>query len=93
MAGSLSPHAVQTPITDGVRFVNFFNGRLLTAEDLRREQDANVVLRDRLGTAVGDGVVRGLRVALPGPPSRAGHGAPRSRPARGAGPRRSAADR
>ena len=60
-----SAHAVQTPITDGVRRVNFFNGRLLTASDLRREQDANAVLRDRLGLAVGDGVVSGLRVGLP----------------------------
>jgi hypothetical protein len=59
------PFAVQTPITDGVRTVNFFNGRLLTASDLRREQDANAVLRDRLGLAVGDGVVSGLRVGLP----------------------------
>jgi len=58
-------HAVQTPITNGVRRVNFFNGRLLTASDLRREQDANAVLRDRLGLAVGDGVVSGLRVGRP----------------------------
>jgi hypothetical protein len=58
-------HGVQTPITDGVRKVNFFNGRLLTASDLRREQEANAVLRDRLGLAVGDGVASGLRVGLP----------------------------
>jgi hypothetical protein len=59
------PYAVQTPITNGVRTVNFFNGRLLTAADLRREQDANAVLRDRLGLAAGDGIVSGLRVGMP----------------------------
>jgi hypothetical protein len=69
MAVQPAPRAVQTPITDGVRLVNFFNGRLLAAEDLRREQDANATLRDRLGLAVGDGVVRGLRVRPPGPPT------------------------
>lgn len=68
-APHLAPHPVQTPITDGVRTVNFFNGRLLTAEDLRREQDANQVLRDRLGLAVGDGVVSGLRIGLPPAPA------------------------
>jgi hypothetical protein len=59
------PNFVDEPVTDGVRIVNFFNGRLLAAEDLRREQDANRTLRDRLGTAVGDGIVSGLWVSLP----------------------------
>ena len=62
---TIGPYAVQTPITNGVRTVNFFNGRLLTAADLRREQDANAVLRDRLGLAAGDGIVSGLRVGMP----------------------------
>jgi hypothetical protein len=65
MTAGDTAHAVQTPITNGVRTVNFFNGRLLTASDLRREQDANAVLRDRIGLAAGDGVVSGLRVGLP----------------------------
>lgn len=60
-----APHTVDAPITDGVRTVNFFNGRLLAAEDLRREQDANRTLRDRLGLAVGDGIVSGLWVSVP----------------------------
>jgi hypothetical protein len=50
-------------VNDGVRLTHFFNGRVLTAEDLRREQDA---ARDRhrdLAGAVGEGVVRGLEVA------------------------------
>ena len=49
-------------VNDGVRLTHFFNGRVLTAEDLRREQDA---ARDRhrgLAGAVGEGVVRGLEV-------------------------------
>jgi hypothetical protein len=65
MTADLGAHPVDTPITDGVRTVNFFNGRLLTAADLRREQDANRILRDRLGQALGDGVVAGLRVRVP----------------------------
>lgn len=44
------------------RRVNFFSGRLLSADDLRQEQSA-VSQRDRrLGTAIGSGVVRGLEV-------------------------------
>jgi len=51
-------------VDDGIRLTHFFNGRVLTAEDLRREQDA---ARDRhrgLAAAVGEGVVRGLEVAV-----------------------------
>lgn len=59
-------------VSDGVRLTHFFNGRVLTAEDMRREQDAD---RDRhrgLAGALGEGVVRGLEVtvlsrALPAP--------------------------
>ena len=47
----------------GIRSVNFFNGRLLTGEDLSREQDANELARLRLGRAVGSGVAYGLEVA------------------------------
>lgn len=44
------------------RRVNFFSGRLLSADDMRQEQSA-VSQRDRrLGTAIGSGVVRGLEV-------------------------------
>ena len=39
----MSAAELQTPILDGgIRSVNFFNGRLLTARDLSREQEANV---------------------------------------------------
>ena len=48
----------------GIRSVNFFNGRLLSAEDLKQEQDANREGRARLGQAVGHGVAYGLEVTL-----------------------------
>jgi hypothetical protein len=65
VTGPETTPTVGEPITNGLRTVNFFNGRLLSAEDLRREQDANKALRDRLGLAVGDGVVSGLEVGRP----------------------------
>lgn len=45
-----------------VRTVNFFNGRLLTAEDLSREQGAGREEHRRLGRAIGSGVAYGLEV-------------------------------
>jgi hypothetical protein len=54
----------QQPITGGgIRSVNFFNGRLLTGEDLTHEQDAHRLARLRLGRALGSGVAWGLEVA------------------------------
>jgi hypothetical protein len=50
-------------VEGGIRSVNFFNGRLLTGEDLTREQMANEVARLRLGRALGTGVVSGLEVS------------------------------
>src|SRR5213595_773753 len=53
-----------TPIlNDRTRSVNFFNGRLLTGEDLTAEQKANRVAHGLLGQAVGSGVSHGLEVA------------------------------
>jgi len=58
------PTALEQAITaGGIRSVNFFNGRLLTGEDLSREQDANELARLRLGRALGSGVAHGLEVA------------------------------
>lgn len=55
---------LQQPLTDGaIRSVNFFNGRLLSAKDLTREQAARREADARLGRAVGDGVAYGLEVA------------------------------
>src|SRR5262245_28384672 len=46
----------------GIRSIKFFNGRLLTGEDLSSEQAANREARARLGQAIGDGVAYGLEV-------------------------------
>lgn len=42
----------------------FFNGRLLTAEDLQDEQGANRQHRQQLGRSIGEGVVNGMEVKL-----------------------------
>lgn len=46
----------------GIRNTHFFNGRLLTAGDLRAEQQANRQQHQQLGLAVGAGVVEGYDV-------------------------------
>src|SRR5689334_22325009 len=46
----------------GITNTNFFNGRLLSAEDLRAEQKAGRQQRAQLGRAIGAGVVDGLWV-------------------------------
>ena len=52
-----------TPILEGgIRSANFFNGRLLSSEDLNLEKSANRDARKRLGRALGDGVAFGLEV-------------------------------
>jgi hypothetical protein len=48
----------------GIRNTHFFNGRLLAAEDLRAEQQANRAQHQQLGRAIGAGVVEGLEVRL-----------------------------
>jgi hypothetical protein len=45
-----------------LRSVNFFNGRLLTGDDLSREQATQLARLARLGQAVGDGVAWGFGV-------------------------------
>jgi hypothetical protein len=53
-----------TPLLqDGIRSSNFFNGRLLSAEDLNQEQAATLAWRKRLGRAIGEGIAHGLEVA------------------------------
>jgi hypothetical protein len=60
-------HLREAILTAGIKNVNYFNGRLLTADDLRDDQKA-VRERDRLyGQAIGDGIADGLEVsAVPG---------------------------
>jgi hypothetical protein len=54
-----------TPILDGgIRNTHFFNGRLLTAQDLQEMQEANRLQHRQLGQAIGAGVVWGLEVSL-----------------------------
>jgi hypothetical protein len=45
-----------------LRSVNFFNGRLLTGDDLRREQATQEARGQRLGRLVGAGIAEGLEV-------------------------------
>ena len=54
---------LRTPILDGgIKSINFFNGRLLSGEDLSQEKAANKQARQQLGQALGDGVAYGLEV-------------------------------
>lgn len=56
--------ALQDPILDdGISFTSYFNGRLLSSEDLARDQRGNRDARRRIGQAIGDGVAFGLEVA------------------------------
>jgi hypothetical protein len=60
----MSTVQLDQPVTGGgIRSVNFFNGRLLTGEDLSREQAALRLARLRLGRVAGAGVACGLSVA------------------------------
>lgn len=64
------------PLLDGgLQRNNFFNGRLLSAEDLRTEQDASRTQQRALARASGDGVAWGLDVT----PLASSAGAPRVR--------------
>jgi hypothetical protein len=56
---------LETPILEdrAIRSINFFNGRLLTARDLTREQTANRNVDKRLGQAIGDGIAYGFEVS------------------------------
>ena len=52
----------QAILDDGIRSTHFFNGRLLSGEDLSQDQQAGREFQRRLGRAVGDGVAYGLEV-------------------------------
>lgn len=49
--------------SEGIRTVNFFNGRLLTGNDLKSEQQAQRDADQQLGIALGAGIARGLEVS------------------------------
>jgi hypothetical protein len=52
-----------TSFDEGVRAPNYFNGRLLAAEDLKADQDAVLARQGWLGKACGYGVIEGLMVS------------------------------
>jgi len=55
--------SLDTPFLDGgVRSTNYFNGRILSREDMQRDRDAARALFARLGRTVGHGVAYGLEV-------------------------------
>jgi hypothetical protein len=54
----------QAILTGGIRSTNFFNGRLLSGEDMTTEQAAILERACRLGQAVGSGVAWGLEVQM-----------------------------
>jgi hypothetical protein len=57
--------SLQEPILNGgIRSINFFNGRLLSARDLTREQSAHREADRRLGQAVGEGIAYGLDLSV-----------------------------
>jgi hypothetical protein len=64
-----SKHLLEAILDQGIRNTNFFNGRLLTADDLRIDQDANRRQHEQLGRTLGTGVVSGLEVSLDDPGS------------------------
>ena len=54
---------LEEPLTaGGIQAVNFFNGRLLSGEDLTHEQAMNLLGQQRLGKTIGTGVAFGLEV-------------------------------
>ena len=61
MSGNLKLE--QTIVSGAIRATNFFNGRLISAEDLTREQTARREADNRLGQAHGHGIAFGLTVA------------------------------
>lgn len=60
---------LETILDDGIADAHFFNGRMLTAEALRSMRDANRLQHRQLATAIGEGVVHGLRVSQVGEPA------------------------
>jgi hypothetical protein len=58
------PELLSPILKDGLRSPNFFNGRLVSGEDLTTEHDATMERLARLGRAVGSGVAYGLWVKL-----------------------------
>lgn len=56
--------STKTPIFDDIPSIEFFNGRLLSGEDLSTEQSWNNARRNLLGQTIGSGIAQGLQVKL-----------------------------
>ena len=64
------PVQLEQPILDdGVKFVHFFEGRILSGQDLRDQQTADRTQRRQVARGVGAGVVEGLEVEIDDPGS------------------------
>src|SRR5262245_29988225 len=62
-AVSMAQTFLDTPLLDkGTFYVNFFNGRLLSAEDLENERTAARRHQQQLGVGVGSAIIDGLHV-------------------------------
>jgi hypothetical protein len=59
---------IDAPVLSGsaMRSINFFNGRLLTGDDLRSEQAVQLARSRQYGRALGDGIAHGLEVTATG---------------------------
>lgn len=66
-APTTSRYLLEAILDPDSRNANFFNGRILTADALQTEQDANRRQRERLGQALGAGVITGFEVELVDP--------------------------
>ncbi|MBC5783437.1 hypothetical protein H8N03_10815 [Ramlibacter sp. USB13] len=66
MAADTAVRAGMPLLEQGIRAVNFFNGRLVTSRDMARDQQARREGDARLGQAIGGGVVQGLGVERSG---------------------------
>ena len=51
-------------LEDDLKFIKFFNGRLLSGEDLSREQASHREARRRTGLTIGYGIAEGLEVTI-----------------------------
>jgi hypothetical protein len=56
-------HLTEAILDGGIRSINFFNGRLLSGEDMSQEHAAHSAGRRRLGQAIGTGIAFGLEVS------------------------------
>jgi len=60
----MARHLLEPILDGGIRNPYYFEGRLLTAEALRADQDAHRARQRHLGRALGAGVVEGLEVTI-----------------------------